>query len=299
MEESKETARLHDYLWFLQNMDKFDDFAINRKFKQLAKYSAYLNNLYEYLADFQQRSRPLFDFQGFSATFQSTFEEKYSQGKLIGWDTHNEHIDESKAEYCVSCKKLFITNDAFVSHLMGKRHIKLSSQDDAAEDPEEEEKVRRQFGEDNENKKKKVAFLEYRIFRLREELAPVLYDTMNLIRKKQARGYEEVDEVESEDSSEEEGDAPIYNPKNLPLGWDGKPIPYWLYKLHGLGIEYKCEICGNYSYWGRRAFEMHFQEWRHTYGMKCLKIPNTIHFKDITTISDALTLHEKLMRESQ
>ena len=44
---------------------------------------------------------------------------------------------------------------------------------------------------------------------------------------------------------------------------------------------------------------MHFQEWRHTYGMKCLKIPNTIHFKDITTINDALTLHEKLMHESQ
>ena len=44
---------------------------------------------------------------------------------------------------------------------------------------------------------------------------------------------------------------------------------------------------------------MHFQEWRHNYGMKCLKIPNTVHFKDITTISDALTLHEKLTRESQ
>jgi splicing factor 3A subunit 3 len=85
----------------------------------------------------------------------------------------------------------------------------------------------------------------------------------------------------------------------LPLGWDGKPIPYWLYKLHGLGIEYKCEICGNFSYWGRRAFEMHFQEWRHNYGMRCLKIPNTVHFKDITTISDAMALHEKLTRESQ
>ena len=35
-----------------------------------------------------------------------------------------------------------------------------------------------------------------------------------------------------------------------PLGWDGKPIPYWLYKLHGLNLEFKCEICGNYSYWG-------------------------------------------------
>jgi hypothetical protein len=39
-------------------------------------------------------------------------------------------------------------------------------------------------------------------------------------------------------------DAPLYNPLNLPLGWDGKPIPYWLYKLHGLGIEYKCEVKG-------------------------------------------------------
>ena len=33
--------------------------------------------------------------------------------------------------------------------------------------------------------------------------------------------------------------------------------------------------------------------------MKCLKIPNTVHFKDITTINDALALHEKLMRQSQ
>jgi len=67
-------------------------------------------------------------------------------------------------------------------------------------------------------------------------------------------------------SSDDE--SPIYNPKNLPLGWDGRPIPYWLYKLHGLGVEYKCEICGNTSYWGRKAFEDHFQGWRHSYGMR-------------------------------
>ena len=36
-----------------------------------------------------------------------------------------------------------------------------------------------------------------------------------------------------EESDEEEG--AIYNPLKLPMGWDGKPIPYWLYKLHGLG----------------------------------------------------------------
>ena len=34
-------------------------------------------------------------------------------------------------------------------------------------------------------------------------------------------------------SSDEEDDF-VYNPLKLPMGWDGKPIPYWLYKLHGL-----------------------------------------------------------------
>jgi hypothetical protein len=40
--------------------------------------------------------------------------------------------------------------------------------------------------------------------------------------------------VAQESESEDEEQA-IYNPLKLPMGWDGKPIPYWLYKLHGLG----------------------------------------------------------------
>lgn len=42
------------------------------------------------------------------------------------------------------------------------------------------------------------------------------------------------DEVQPESESDDE-DQQIYNPLKLPMGWDGKPIPYWLYKLHGLG----------------------------------------------------------------
>ena len=76
-----------------------------------------------------------------------------------------------------------------------------------------------------------------------------------------------------EDSDSE--DDYVYNPLKLPLGWDGKPIPYWLYKLHGLNLEFRCEICGNASYWGRRAFERHFREWRHEGGMKALGITNS------------------------
>lgn len=44
--------------------------------------------------------------------------------------------------------------------------------------------------------------------------------------------YQEEVQAESESDDEEQQ---IYNPLKLPMGWDGKPIPYWLYKLHGLG----------------------------------------------------------------
>ncbi len=98
----------------------------------------------------------------------------------------------------------------------------------------------------------------------------------------------------SDDSDSEDEDAPIYNPKGVPLGWDGKPIPYWLYKLHGLNHFYPCEICGNESYRGSHNFEKHFAEAKHSYGMRCLGIPNTKHFHGVTKIEDAQNLWKKL-----
>ena len=98
----------------------------------------------------------------------------------------------------------------------------------------------------------------------------------------EAEAEEDDDWVEEEAEDEEEE---IYNPLKLPMGWDGKPIPYWLYKLHGLNLEFTCEICGNYSYWGRRAYERHFKEFRHQHGMRCLNIPNTKAFAEVRTFS--------------
>uniref|UniRef100_A0A6B2G8C0 Splicing factor 3A subunit 3 (Trinotate prediction) n=1 Tax=Myxobolus squamalis TaxID=59785 RepID=A0A6B2G8C0_MYXSQ len=96
------------------------------------------------------------------------------------------------------------------------------------------------------------------------------------------------DTIVSED--EDYQDKTLYNPKNLPLDFDGKPIPYWLYKLHGLNIYYNCEICGNSKYRGPKAFQRHFGEWRHAHGMRCLGIPNTAHFVNVTKIQDAYNL---------
>ncbi len=153
-----------------------------------------------------------------------------------------------------------------------------------------------------------LALLEFKVTSLCEIMGDIISATRRHSEKQQARSVEERQQEifeeeyglladggqEGKEAEEEEDEGPMYNPLNLPIGWDGKPIPYWLYKLHGLGVEYKCEICGNQSYWGRRAFDRHFQEWKHAHGMRCLGIPNTKHFHDITGIEDVITLYNKI-----
>ena len=142
-----------------------------------------------------------------------------------------------------------------------------------------------------EAKAKNIAQLEHEITEfLSQQLKLTLDNTKAMIEKKQtltaaeleADALEDSDFVESED--EDDGNDYINNPLKLPLGFDGKPIPYWLYKLHGLNVQFTCEICGNYSYWGRRAYEKHFKEQRHQHGMRCLKIPNTKAFAEVREV---------------
>merc|ERR1719272_604031 len=101
---------------------------------------------------------------------------------------------------------------------------------------------------------------------------------------------------EEDDAAYDSDNELIYNPKGLPLDpVTGKPIPYWLYKLHGLNNVYKCEICGDQSYKGPKAFQRHFMEWRHSQGMRKLKIPNNPQFfANVTKIKDAVALWNKL-----
>lgn len=148
-------------------------------------------------------------------------------------------------------------------------------------------------------KHREIGLIEARLYRLSEILSENRRDTIENVQRKQARTGDEREEDEDETINEDvesdhEDDGVIYNPKNLPLGWDGKPIPYWLYKLHGLNLYYNCEICGNQKYRGPKAFQRHFTEWRHAHGMRCLGIPNTPHFHNITNIEDAIMLWEKI-----
>lgn len=62
--------------------------------------------------------------------------------------------------------------------------------------------------------------------RLAEIVAPQRVATKENVQRKQARTDGERDDSENEESEEEsvedDADDVPYNPKNLPLGWDGK-----------------------------------------------------------------------------
>lgn len=149
-----------------------------------------------------------------------------------------------------------------------------------------------------------VEWWEHLLVRLGRTLEDVIGDSRRRVERRQTKTHDEIlaeREAELEDAvretgnskndgflvEDEEEEGPIYNPLNLPLDWDGKPIPYWLYRLHGLNMNFKCEICGGETYRGRRDFDRHFQENKHSYGMKLLGIPNTKHFHDITKVEVA------------
>jgi splicing factor 3A subunit 3 len=70
----------------------------------------------------------------------------------------------------------------------------------------------------------------------------------------------------------DEDDAPVYNPKNIPLDWD-EPMPYWLYVQAAIGLQhyYDCQICGGETQ--RPTHELHFADQKSQIGMKSLGIP--------------------------
>ena len=177
--------------------------------------------------------------------------------------------------------KTFAKQTVYDAHLTGKKHQKAaellsSKMMPGSQNPKPKE----------DDRDKQMAWVEARITKLAELLGEersVVFTTCQFyccvssslhffvfrrentksnIERKQARvtttERDEDAEAGDEGDSESDDDERPYNPLNLPLGWDGKPIPYWLYKLHGLGVEYKCEICGNYTYMGRKPFERHF-----------------------------------------
>ncbi|RHY54474.1 hypothetical protein DYB34_004030 [Aphanomyces astaci] len=274
-----------DYITYLGRVGDLSKIPPRAKLAD-ARYDAYLSSLVEYLLSFYRRTQPLVDVDDVIRETNAAFAKDWSLRRVRGWQV-DEH--ESNETFCRPCHKQFASPAVFQGHLNGKKHLKAVDSNNGGDDTRREQLARLEAQAKTlvslltEVVHATISFLELKQTRTPEELQAEIYE-------EEEGGLSDVDVDNDHPTGGDDDEQPFYNPLNLPLGWDGKPIPYWLYKLHGLGIEFKCEICGNHSYWGRRDFDRHFQQWRHAFGMRCLGIPNTKHFHDITHMADAIAL---------
>ncbi|KAF2106555.1 hypothetical protein BDV96DRAFT_507646 [Lophiotrema nucula] len=304
-------------LTYLQFIDSFDNFqSIRREQKMSETYFQYLKALQEYLEGFMRRTKPLENLDKIFTTFDKDFEEAWEKDEVPGWEKNAGATNGSATAmdtsgggiYCSACKKDFSKESVYESHLSGKKHKKNAEQMENA------------VSSINSNgptssvqriKERVVAEKEFRVKKLAAAMQTERSDTKVNVERKQGMTERErqqelemlysetTEQANKDDDDDSDGEDKIYNPLKLPLAWDGKPIPFWLYKLHGLGVEFPCEICGNFVYMGRRAFDKHFNEPRHVYGLKCLGITNTTLFREITGISEALELWKKIQAENK
>ena len=296
MNENMENIIKLDYLNYIKNIDNFKNIPL--KVKKTEEYIKYIKHLAQYLKSFFVKIYPLINFNEIQDIIDSKFED--DQEHLDNKNINNKSIElneeekETKSLFCKICNKSFAKETLMEAHMKSKKHLKKLSLSKNVNNFQEKNKT-------EEDTIRDINYYEYQIIRYKDILQNVIDNTINQIHKKQTMTREELEldrlNELNKKKTEKEDKKKIFNPKNIPIDWDGKPLPYWLYKVHGLGVEHKCEICGGASYWGRRAFEHHFQEWRHAYGMKCLRLPNTLQFKNITRIEDALKLHHKLIED--
>lgn len=268
-------------LSYVDYLNRIDDFSlIPDNVKNTVQFLSYLKGLVDYFVSFLQRSRPLFAVEEKVVAWKSSLQEKATKQTL----------------YCFACAKTFSNENVHKSHFQSRKHLNnlnvLKSKrgvDDLTDD------VLRDMGQQYLARRAEfdfqIAEQTFLLSRLKSELADTISKTCaNIERKQSLTGREwlaEPDQVVDSAKSDSDTEDHAKNPLKLPLGWDGKPIPYWIYRLHGLSVEYECEICGGYSYRGRLAFDRHFQEPRHLRGLQCLGIPNLKFLHDITSISEA------------
>ncbi|PCH41459.1 hypothetical protein WOLCODRAFT_163111 [Wolfiporia cocos MD-104 SS10] len=301
-------------------------------------YELYIKALHSYLISFMKRAQPLVDVESHQREAELQFVQKWDDGEFADWEETRQSKPTANASengegiWCAACRqlqgqKMYSKKTVYDAHLTSKKHIKATQKQ--ASSPEQppanpngpSASPAPQNGADTiqssaKFKHRTAALLTYLTSQLLVSLITVLNETKSNVERRFSLTAREREQELLEQSKkpppaatapangeagaeEEEEEERIYNPLKLPLGWDGKPIPYWLYKLHGLGVEYRCEICSDHVYMGRKNFDRHFQESRHAFGMRALGLPNTKHFHEITRIEDALALAEKLKREGR
>lgn len=253
---------------------------------------SFLSNLIDYISSFISKTMTFYDLPSKLRQIKERAKQDL-KSKNFESNFKDQFTDNCPTNYCIYCKKQLPNSEEFSKHLTLKSHQRKVG------------KAEKKGGVDGIIQKKlneatEEAEMRFTAFSLLNEVRDKLAATIENTKRRQSATAGVIEAEHDFDApivfndSDDEEDEHFNNPKGLPLGWDGKPIPYWLYKLHGLSVEYKCEICGNKSYWGAASFEEHFFKKDHMNGLKALGIPSTKHFLYITSISEAQQLAAQL-----
>ncbi|KAG6878602.1 hypothetical protein C0993_003057 [Termitomyces sp. T159_Od127] len=288
-------------------------------------YENYIQNLHTYLLSFTKRTQPLVDVDIQQQEAEADFNKRWEAQEITEWEEKrlqaSTNGNGSAGIWCAACQKQYAKQTVYDAHLTSKKHTKAAAKQDAIGIPLSNPNgtptpsIAPTITKSSISARiRNSARLTHLVTSLLASLTSTINDTKSNVERRfsltaREREQELLDQAKpppppptattGPEEEEEEEEERIYNPLKLPLGWDGKPIPYWLYKLHGLGVEYRCEICSDHVYMGRKNFDRHFQESRHAFGMRALGLPNTKHFHEITRIEDALALAEKLKQEGR
>ncbi|EIW66571.1 splicing factor 3A subunit 3 [Tremella mesenterica] len=290
--------------------------TLDLKEKLLPQYIEYVQTLYNYLVSFFERALPLTNIQSKLKEEEANFASAWEAIQISGWEPESSTSKRAPPPteggiWCEYCGKSYAKQTVYDAHLSSEKHKKKVQQGTKVVDPNHTN-VSHASTTTLREKARTPARYTYLVIALLASppIPQLLIDSraeierrMALTARERETEREEGDEAPppapaAEEEEEEEDDGRVYNPLKLPLGWDGKPIPFWLYKLHGLGQELPCELCST-TYQGRQAFEKHFQSPKHTFALQALGLPPTRHFHGITKITDAMALGEKLKREGQ
>lgn len=275
------------YLEYLTEVTKFDD-----SFDKITNhsYETYLSQFIQYLKSYCERKDPL----GYAEKSFDRIKRRFVDQQFA--KKTNDGI------YCTVCRRSYAKQSVYDFHLKGKKHKKALNRNNAGRILEMEFFIKELLNTILESalKTTKDEVQRFNLLSVRE-------------RQLELQSIKPIDEYQKDYFNPESPDYTIIkdgvkrrkdeeddNPLKLPLGPDGHPIPYWLYKARGLKSKFTCEICGNIQYRGRSIYIKHFSETRHINGLKMLGVTEDFElFNNLSRINEVQSLIETLRKRKR
>jgi splicing factor 3A subunit 3 len=226
-------------------LSEYDQFFSIAKEKKNQEYKLYLEELFNYLYNYLLRVKPLIDINKELQQVSEEFEKKWLEGTFPGWPKETSgalmksgaYLDLSSYTSWEELASLGLDRLKLALMALGlkcggsleERAIRLfQTKGKKLEelDPSLFSKANKVSKKEYTNKHKEIAEFEAQCYCLSEILSSHRANTIENVQRKQARTGDEREEDEEDfvknDDSDEDEEGAIYNPKNLPLGWDGK-----------------------------------------------------------------------------